>query len=135
MSARSKVAYRNRSPYGWWVASYILRLEYDGEGSDNPRRRCVAWENTIILTAPNRESAYRKALRLGKAASGGEVTEVGTGRKGSWVFEGLTELLPIYDELEDGAEILWSEHEGKSVGTVRSWVRSKEKLSVFDDGK
>jgi len=49
------------------------------------------------------------------------------------VFEGLISLLPIYDELKDGAEIIWVEHENKTIGKVRSWVRHKHELEVFDD--
>lgn len=54
------------------------------------------------------------------------------GRKGSWQFEGLTSLLPIYEELEDGAEITWDKYENRAVKKVKSWALPKDKLEVFD---
>jgi hypothetical protein len=136
MAARKKrtIPYRNRSPHGWWIATYLLRLQYSDEDIANPNRRCLAWENTIILQAPNRESAYAKACRLGRYDSNGsEVTELETGRKGTWVFEGLKSLLPIYEQLQDGAEVLWREHSGVAARTIKSWVREKAALEVFND--
>jgi hypothetical protein len=56
-----------------------------------------------------------------------------TRRTGRWVFVGLTSLLPIYDKLEDGAEILWREHENRTIRKICSLVKKKRKLEVFDD--
>lgn len=47
------------------------------------------------------------------------------------VFESLTSLLPIYEELEDGAEIVLKEYKNKSVKKAQSWVKPKEQLEVF----
>ncbi|MCC2639449.1 MAG: uncharacterized protein K0Q68_3168 [Moraxellaceae bacterium] len=124
------IPYRNRSPHGWWIASYIERTAWNDEPNPSPNSRCTAWENTIILKADTREQAYEKAILLAENSSEFESPE---GRKGHWVFEGLTSLLPIYSELEDGAEILWAEHENRTLAKVRSWVKSKAELEVFDD--
>ncbi len=132
-SKNTKVAHRNRSPYGWWVAAYLLRFEREGENRRNLSRRCLAWENTIIVRARDRNQAYAKAVEIGRQNAGGEMHEETGQRKGTWVFEGVTELLPVYDELEDGAEILWTEHRDRTVRTVKSWVRSKSQLAAFHD--
>ena len=43
-------------------------------------------------------------------------------------------LLPIYDdELGGGVEVLWTEHDNRTVGTIRSMARAKDKLEAFDD--
>ena len=141
MSRSSRVPYRNRSPHGWWIASYLERFEYYDEPKSHLGRRCLAWENTIILKARNREDAYQKAVALSRrgynrGGHGGEAWNVeGTrpGRKGAWSYEGLTRLLPIYDKLEHGAEVLWREHKGRTVRTILSFVRSKRELEAFDD--
>jgi hypothetical protein len=129
-----KIPYRNRSPYGWWLASYIIRAAWDDEPNPSPKSRCLAWENTIILQAPSREAAYDKAVTLASQdssdfQSGPEENP----RRGRWVFEGLTSLLAIHEKLEDGAEILWEVHDQRTVGKVRSWVKRKEELEAFDD--
>jgi len=44
-----------------------------------------------------------------------------------------TSLLAIHDDLTDGAEILWNEHDNRTIGKIRSWIKRKEELEVFDD--
>jgi len=129
---KERIPTRNKSPFGWWIASYIERFEPENEASENLNRRCLAWENTIIIKARNREEAYRKAEKAGKVGNNLEATI--NGRKGVWKYEGLTSLLAIYEDLEDGAEILWNEHKNITVKKVRSWVKSKDQLETFDDG-
>src|SRR6478672_13717402 len=46
-----QVPFRNRSPYGWWIATYLERFEYDDENKRNSGRRCLAWENTVLIRA------------------------------------------------------------------------------------
>ena len=128
---KDRIPYRNRSPYGWWLATCLERFQFFDEDKSNPNRRCIAWENTILLKAKDREEAYRKAIKDGKLSEGGE-SEL-NGRKGTWIFEGLTSLLPIYEELEDGAEILWVEHKNFAVKTVKNWVCKKKELEAFLD--
>ena len=132
-SARSKIPHRNRSPHGWWIASYVERFEYYDEKRRNLSRRCLAWENTILLKARNREEAWRKALAHGRLSEGTEALDTKTRRKGAWRFEGLTSLLPVYDRLEDGAEVLWAEHSGRTVRSVRALVKAKKDLEAFND--
>jgi hypothetical protein len=127
------IPHRNRSPHGWWVASYLQRFEYYDEDRSNPNRRCLAWENTILIQAPNREQAYRKAVAAGRVGDRSEAWDADTKRKGCWRYEGVTSLLPIYEPLEDGSEIMWTEHTGRSVRTVQQLVKKKRALAAFDD--
>ena len=127
---------KNVSPVNWYVASILMRFEWYDENQDNLNRRCLAWENQIIVKATNPEEAYVKAVEHGKLHEEGEVWEVDNEkRKGRWRFEGLTSLLAIYDELEDGAEIVWKRYENRSVKKVKSWVKPKEELEVFDSSE
>jgi hypothetical protein len=129
---KRKIPHRNRSPYGWWIASYIERAVWDNDPKPKPSTRCLAWENTVIFKAPNREAAFKKAIRRFSRPSSTFQDET-TKRTGHWVFDGLTGLLPIYEKLEDGAEILWREHRNKTVAKIRSWVKVKRELETFDD--
>lgn len=131
----NEIPYRNTSPDGWWIAGIMVRAQWDHEPNPRDRQRCLAWETLVLVQAPDREAAYEKALaegRMHEAAgtfwNGDDETQ--TGR---WIFEGLTLLLPLHYGLEDGSEILWTEHENRTVGFVRSRVCAKEQLSVFDD--
>jgi Domain of unknown function (DUF4288) len=130
---RSRIAHRNRSPHGWWIASYLQRFEATDEDRRNLNRRCIAWENSILVRARERQEAWRKAMAHGRLTDRLQSPDVVRGRKGIWRFEGLTSLLPIYDRLEDGAELLWVEHSGRSVRSIRRLVKAKADLEAFLD--
>jgi hypothetical protein len=42
-----------------------------------------------------------------------------------WEFVGVTSVLPIYEELEDGVEIVWEEHRNRKLKTLRNWVADR----------
>ncbi len=84
------------------------------------------------MRASNREVAYRKAIKIGRLSDGSEGWD-SSGRRGAWRFDGLTGLLPVYEPLEDGAELLWRELSNVSVRKVKGLVKAKKDLGVFDD--
>jgi len=129
---RHAIPFKNRSPHGWWIASYLERFEYYDEDRRKLNRRCTAWENTVLIKAKNRDEAWRKTVALGRLSGGSEAWDE-TGRKGQWRYEGVTSLLPVYETIEDGAEVLWTEHQGWTVKRVKTLVKTKRELNVFDD--
>ncbi len=44
-------------------------------------------------------------------------------------------LLPLFDPIEDGSEILWKDHGSMTVAKIKRLVKSKKQLSVFDDSE
>ena len=118
----------NRSPVGWYVASYLLRfVEIQPAPKDNPRRRFLSWENTVLVKARSLEHAYAKVTKIGRAKTrpyrGGP-----QGIPVRWVYEGVTDLLPVYEKLRDGAEIMWTERTPRTVKALRTLVKSKKTL-------
>jgi hypothetical protein len=117
------------SPCGWYVASYLLRFVVLAEqGNDDPERRFSTWENTIIVRAACLDEAYEKAVRVAMDATvpykgGTEGIDV------QWVFEGITDLLPIYEALADGSEIMWARHAPRKLRNIRK--RAKDKREFF----
>ena len=83
--------------------------------------------NTRLLRARNREEAYRKAMKLGRAGYPSKT------RDGEWRFAGISMLLPVHEEIEDGAEILWKDRGRLSVKKIKSLTKSKRQLPVFKD--
>src|SRR6516164_7214841 len=118
----------NRSPVGWYVASYLLRfVEIKDERKDNARRKFLSWENTVLVKARSLEHAYAKVTKIARA----KTRPYRGGPKGipvRWVYEGVTDLLPVYEELRDGAEIMWTERTASTVKTLRTLVKSKKVL-------
>jgi len=119
------------SPVGWYVGSYLLRfIELDNSSSnDHPDGEFLVWENTIIVRANDLDEAYSKVVAVAQS----ETDPYKGGHEGvpvQWVFEGVTDLLPIYEPLEDGAEIMWTEHQGVKLSELRQ--RAKP-LSAFKE--
>ena len=118
----------NRSAVSWYVASYLLRfVEIQAALKNNPRRKFRSWENTVLVKARSPEHAYAKVTRIGRA----KTRPYRGGPKGipvRLVYEGVTDLLPVYEKLRDGAEIMWTERTPRTVRTLRTLVKSKKVL-------
>ena len=119
---------KNISPFGWYVGSYLIRFtEIDYEKNDDPEERFLSWENTIIVKADNLDHAYDKVVEVAK----GDTEPYRGGKEGipvQWVFEGITELVPIYEKLEDGAEIMWAERSPRKLKNLRKLILQKDEL-------
>ncbi len=116
---------KNISPVGWYVGAYLLRfIEVNEPSNEDDEERFLSWENTVIVKAENMDEAYDKIEKIAK-----ESTEPYLGGTDAipvqWVFEGVTELLPIYEELEDGSEIMWAEHKPTKLKNLRKMVRRR----------
>ena len=118
----------NRSPVGWYVGSYLLRfVEIQAASNASPRRKFHSWENTVLVRAKSLKHAHAKVARIGRSKTkpyrGGR-----TGIPVRWIYEGVTDLLPVYEKLRDGAEIMWTERSPRTVKTLRQLVKSKRTL-------
>lgn len=118
----------NVSPTGWYVVSYLLRfVELADPGNEDPKKRFSAWENTVLVKALTLDEAFAKATKIARAEAkpyrGGEGVPV------KWTFEGITNVLPVYEEIADGAEIMWESHAPRKLKTLRTWVRKKQEFS------
>ena len=115
------------SDYGWYIVTVLERFERLNEDTSNPNRRCTAWENTLIVKADSILLAYDKVVKEEKKTRSSDVTEL-NGHKGRWVFEGIIDILPIYEEFEDMAELIWKEHRRVAVKTVKSQVYTRKEI-------
>lgn len=121
--------YKFESPVDWYIAGIMLRFEFEGENKENPNRRSTGWENQHLIKAENPDAAYKKAIKIGKESESEYINT--SGYKVRMIFEGLTTLIAVYENLEDGAEIIWIEHENKAVKSIIKRVKGKEDLEVF----
>ncbi len=119
---------KNKSPVGWYVGSYLLRfVELDDPNRNDPEARFTSWENTVLVKASSIEAAYTKIEKIGKLNSkpykGGP-----QGIPVQWEYLGVTEVLPIYEDIEDGAEIAWAERAPRKLRKLREWITTKSKI-------
>ncbi len=84
----------------------------------------------LFSSAPtHRKRPYQKAIELGDA--GEQSYENPKGKAVTVRFRGLHDLNVIHDELEHGAELIYSEEEDLDEAAIRAWVNPKEELGVF----
>ncbi|WP_454255896.1 DUF4288 domain-containing protein [Pseudomonas sp. Marseille-Q8238] len=119
---------KNVSPVGWYVASYLIRFtEINDPNNENQDERFISWKNTVVVKASDLNDAYDKIVKIAHESTkpylgGPDAVPV------QWVFEGITELLPIYEELEDGAEIMWAEYKPRKLKNLKKLVRSRDEF-------
>ena len=116
---------RNVSPVGWYVGSYLLRfVELGATGNNDLNRKFLSWENTILIQARSLDHAFDKVVKTAKAQT--HPYQGGSGRvRVRWIFEGVTELLPIYEALEDGSEIMWCDRGPRTLRSLKKRVKPR----------
>lgn len=75
---------------------------------------------------------YARGIKREKACAALEAKPYSGGPNAvpvQWLFEGLTELLPIYGKLEDGAEIMYREINPTKLKNLRKMIRQKDDFS------
>lgn len=127
MGKEKKIPLRNKNHTGWWVFTEVAQWVSNRQKRFAPNSRCLVWENTRLICASNREQAYRKALKFGRLGNPSKT------KGGEWRFAGISMLMPVYEEIEDGAEILWVDHGALPIKAIKKLVKTKSQLSVFDD--
>jgi hypothetical protein len=91
----------------------------------NSTSRVTTWGNYCLICAKTPAEAYDKAVKAGKR---GNYIFTSNGSKMRWKFAGIGNLLPIYEDLEDGAEIMWNDYGYIGKKRVKKIVSSKKKL-------
>lgn len=105
---------------------YLLRfVELNEADNEDEEARFISWENTILVKATSLEHAYDKgylfALEATKPYNRGPA-----GVPVQWQLVGITEVLPIYEEIEDCAEIAWTERAPRQLKTLKRMVGTKD---------
>jgi hypothetical protein len=107
----------------WWLADLVVEFNIGGEDSN------LVHYNLTLVRAESAEEAYAKALKFGEQH---EDTYTNTDEKPVRVrFRGLRDLTVIYEEIEDGAELLYEEETDVSEDRILAVIKPKDKLSAF----
>jgi hypothetical protein len=114
--------YKNKK---WYLAHEILYIEVNEALN---QESFWVWENLVLIQADNPEEALDKAMINGQNSEG--PVEI-HGIKGYLTFKGLKNLILIYDELEDGAELEWMEYEVNKE-KLEQMVRTKQDMHAFN---
>lgn len=105
MKLKEKIPNKNRN---WFIVEIIEKCEPVNRNEKQDLRRVTTWGNHHLIKADSPEKAFDKAVKLGKEA---EYKFTNTDKiEMEWIFVGIGELLPIYEDIEDGAEIMWNDY-------------------------
>ena len=109
----------------WFLVEIIEMCEPAITDKTNPLRRATTWGNYHLIKADSPAMAYDKAVKIGKT---GNYSFKSSGEKMKWKFAGIGDLLPIYEDLEDGAEIMWTDDGYISAKRTDRIVKTKREL-------
>lgn len=109
----------------WYIAGLVQAFLLPGERLNKSVKRREVWESYYLIRARNAGEAVKKAYAEGMLSDGDRSINEATGREYECRFVGLTDIMPVYDEIEDGCEVLWCKHQGISMKKALSMVRSR----------
>ncbi|KFF19869.1 DUF4288 domain-containing protein [Flavobacterium hydatis] len=106
MNNQDKISNENKN---WYIVEIIEKCEPVKRNEEQELRRVTTWGNFHLIKAENSKIAYEKAIRIGKS---GEYKFVNSENlEMEWIFVGIADLIPIYDEnIEDGCEIMFEDY-------------------------
>lgn len=105
MKSSEKISNENRN---WYIVEIIEKCEPVSRNEEKDLRRVATWGNHHLIKADSPQKAFDKAVKLGKEKNykfiNSEKIEMES------MFVGIGELLPIYEDIEDGAELMWNNY-------------------------
>jgi len=107
----------------WFLAQMVLEIKVAGS------KRNVVHVNFVLIRARSPAAAFKRATSIGKRENTSYVNEVG--KRVTIRFRGLRDLDVIYDPLEDGCEVMFTEKLGVTEKGIRRLLRRKRDLEVF----
>lgn len=111
----------------WFLADIVERAEMVGAAKTNPNRRCLTWINSVLIQALSIEEAYDKALKIGRENYSMRY-KAASGKTCNWKVLGLSSLVPIYEDIEDGAEIGFTDEGSIAAKTSERMIKTKKEI-------
>ena len=92
----------------WFIVEIIEKCEPVKRNEKQELRRVTTWGNHHLIKADSPEKAFDKAVKLGKEKNYKFINSDKIEMES--FFVGIGELLPIYEDIEDGAELMWNDY-------------------------
>ena len=123
MKSPEKISNKKRN---WYIVEIIEKCEPIERNEKQELRRVITWGNHHLIKASSPEKAFDKAVKIGKE---GEYKFLNSDNlEMEWIFVGIGELLPIYEDIEDGAELMWNDYGNISNRRTMRMPYKKEEL-------
>ncbi|MEH1009520.1 DUF4288 domain-containing protein [Winogradskyella sp. ECml5-4] len=105
MKSQEKISNKNGN---WFIVEIIEKCEPVERNEKQDLRRVTTWGNHHLIKADSPEKAFDKAVKLGKEKNYKFINSDKLEMES--IFVGIGELLPIYEDIEDGAELMWNDY-------------------------
>ena len=105
MSLEEKISNKNNN---WYIVEILEKYEPVVRKEENDLRRVTTWGNHHLVKADSPEKAYDKAVILGKESNYKFINSDNIEMES--IFVGIGDLIPIYEDIEDGAELMWTDY-------------------------
>ena len=123
MKLQDKISNKQKN---WYIVEIIEKCEPVNRIESQELRRVTTWGNHHLIKANSPEEAYEKAIKIGKE---GEYKFFNENKvEMEWIFVGIADLIPIYEDIEDGAEIMWTDYGSISDRKARKKAQTKDQL-------
>ena len=105
MSLVEKISNQNKN---WYIVEILEKCEPVIRNEENDLRRVTTWGNHHLIKADSPEQAFDKAVILGKEKNYKFINSDKIEMES--IFVGIGELIPIYEDIEDGSELMWTNY-------------------------
>jgi len=110
----------------WFMVEIIEKLEPVERDESKDLRRVTTYGNFHLIKAESADEAYNRGIKLGQESNlvftNSDKVEM------EWSFVGIGELLPIYEDIEDGAELMFTDYGNISHKRAMKMARDKTEL-------
>jgi hypothetical protein len=111
----------------WFMVGMLVRYECPRKARGMPPQDERTWLNFVLMNAVTPQAAYKKAIAKGRDDA--RSTNAAHLWRGKWKFLGITALIPISNDIEDGAELLWSDLGRVSRDHAKTFMQTKASLT------
>lgn len=115
-----------QSAENYYVCDYQFRsIQTSTKNKSCPAlgQRYASLEHTVLIYAESEQHAFDKTETLAKEK------EIELNKQELiWQFDGITQILPVYEKLEDGAELCWTPFPAITLKTSKKWGKSLTEL-------
>lgn len=109
----------------WFIAKVVLR--FVPEGADEGSSSYTVWENLYLLRAEDISSAYDKAISIAEdECRGMSPCPDEAGGSGVWSVAGVSEVIPVFEDIEDGCELMWTNRGKMCSSDIKNLVMTKK---------
>lgn len=105
MSLVEKISNQNKN---WYIVEILEKCEPVIRNEENDLRRVTTWGNHHLIKADSPKQAFDKAVILGKEKNYKFINSDKIEMES--IFVGIGELIPIYEDIEDGSELMWTNY-------------------------